>query len=162
MFTHVALYQAAIVAADLRGKAPSPADYSAVPRVVFTDPEVAAVGLTEAGARAAGIDAAITMKALPVTFRGWLHGPGNTGFIKLVADRAKGTLVGATAVGPHGGEVLGALSVAVHAQVPIAELRRMIYPFPTFYGAVGEAIGAYAVGLQQVLDPESDRSLYAL
>jgi pyruvate/2-oxoglutarate dehydrogenase complex dihydrolipoamide dehydrogenase (E3) component len=162
MFTHVALYQASIVAADILGHAPPPADYSAVPRVVFTDPEVAAVGLTEAAARALGIDAAVTVKPLSATFRGWLHGPGNAGLVKLVADRAAGTLVGATAVGPHGGEVLGALSVAVRARVPVADLRHMIYAFPTFYGALGEAIGAYAVGLQQVLDPEGDRSLYAL
>jgi pyruvate/2-oxoglutarate dehydrogenase complex dihydrolipoamide dehydrogenase (E3) component len=132
-----------------------------VPRVVFTDPEVAAVGLTEAAARASGIDVVVSVKSLPATFRGWLHGPGNAGFVKLVADAAAGTLVGATAVGPHGGEVLGALSVAVRAQVPIADLRHMIYPFPTFYGALGEALGAYAVGLQQVLDPDGDRSLHA-
>jgi pyruvate/2-oxoglutarate dehydrogenase complex dihydrolipoamide dehydrogenase (E3) component len=161
MFTHVALYQASIVAADILGHAPPPADYSAVPRVVFTDPEVAAVGHTEAAARALGIDAVATVKLLPATFRGWLHGPGNAGFVKLVADGAAGTLVGATAVGPHGGEVLGALSVAVRAQVPLADLRHMIYAFPTFYGALGEAIGAYAVGLQQVLDPDGDRSLHA-
>ena len=130
-----------------------------MPRVVFTDPEVAAVGLTEAAARAAGIDVAVTVKSLSATFRGWLHGPGNAGFVKLVADRSGGTLLGATAVGPHGGEVLGALSVAVHANVPIAVLQRMIYAFPTFHGAVGEALGAYALGLQQVLDPDGDRSL---
>jgi pyruvate/2-oxoglutarate dehydrogenase complex dihydrolipoamide dehydrogenase (E3) component len=162
MFTHVALYQGSIVAADILGHAPPPADYSAVPRVVFTDPEVAAVGLTEAAARASGIDVVVTVKPLPATFRGWLHGPGNAGLVKLVADRATGRLVGATAVGPHGGEVLGALSIAVHARVPLRELRYMIYAFPTFYGALGEAIGAYAVGLQQVLDPESDRALRML
>ena len=126
MFTHVALYQAAIVGADILGQNPPGADYAAMPRVVFTDPEVAAVGLTEAAARAAGIDVAVTVKSLSATFRGWLHGPGNAGFVKLVADRSGGTLLGATAVGPHGGEVLGALSVAVHANVPIAVLQRMI------------------------------------
>lgn len=160
MFTHVALYQAAIVGADILGQNPPGADYTAMPRVVFTDPEVASVGLTEAAARAAGIDVAVTVKLLSATFRGWLHGPGNAGFVKLVADRSGGTLLGATAVGPHGGEVLGALSVAVHANVPIAVLQRMIYAFPTFHGAVGEAVGAYALGLQQVLDPDGDRSLH--
>jgi pyruvate/2-oxoglutarate dehydrogenase complex dihydrolipoamide dehydrogenase (E3) component len=60
MFTHVAVYQAAIVAADILGRDPPPADYSALPRVTFTDPEVGSVGMTEAGARAAGLDVIVT------------------------------------------------------------------------------------------------------
>jgi len=69
-------------------------------------------------------------------------------------DRHTGFLVGATVAGPRGGELLGLLSLAVHAQVPVAELRSMIYAFPTFYGGIGEAVGAYARGLSTVLDPE--------
>jgi pyruvate/2-oxoglutarate dehydrogenase complex dihydrolipoamide dehydrogenase (E3) component len=132
-----------------------------VPRVMFTDPEVGAVGMSEADARAAGIDVVTTLKNVPASFRGWLQGPGNEGVIKLVADRDAGVLVGATSVGPRGGEVLGLLSAAVHAKVPITDLRWMIYAFPTFHGAVGEAFGAYAKGLQDVLDPTGDRSLFA-
>lgn len=160
-FTHVALYQSSIVAANILGENPPPADYTAVPRVTFTDPEIGAVGMSEAEARAAGIDVVAALKSVPATFRGWLQGPGNNGVIKLVADRDAGVLVGATSVGPRGGEVLGLLSVAVHAKVPVADLRWMIYAFPTFHGAVGEAVGAYAKGLQDVLDPTGDRSLFA-
>jgi len=154
MFTHVALHQGAIVAADLLGEDPAPARYDAVPRVTFTDPEVAAVGKSEAEARAAGLDPVVAVKQLPATFRGWLHGTGNDGVIKLIADRATGSLVGATSVGPNGGEMLGMLTLAVHAAVPLAELRTMIYAFPTFHGAIGEAIGAYGRGLGPVLDPD--------
>jgi pyruvate/2-oxoglutarate dehydrogenase complex dihydrolipoamide dehydrogenase (E3) component len=161
MFTHVALHQARIVAADILGENPPASDYRAVPRLTFTDPEVGAVGMTEAQARAAGLDVAVTVKDLPATFRGWLHGPGSAGFIKLVADRGADMLVGATAVGPAGGEVLGLLGLAVHARVPLSELRQMIYAFPTFHGAVGEAVGAYALGIQDVLDPGGDRTLHA-
>jgi hypothetical protein len=75
------------------------------------------------------------------------------GIIKLIAHRQSGLLVGATAVGPHGGEMLGLLSLAVHAHVPLDELRSMIYAFPTFYGGIGEAVGAYGRGLATVLDP---------
>jgi pyruvate/2-oxoglutarate dehydrogenase complex dihydrolipoamide dehydrogenase (E3) component len=156
MFTHVATYQGGIVAADILGEDPPPADYRALPRVTFTDPEIGSVGLTEAAARAAGLDVAVTVKPLAATFRGWLHGPGNAGLIKLVADRSAGVLVGATAAGPHGGEVLGMLSTAVHARVPIADLRRMIYAYPTFHGGVGEALGAYALGIGKVLDPDAE------
>jgi pyruvate/2-oxoglutarate dehydrogenase complex dihydrolipoamide dehydrogenase (E3) component len=153
MTTHVALYQGSIVVTDILGHEPRPADYRAVPRVCFTDPEVASVGLTEAAARDAGLDVDIAVKQVPATFRGWLHRTGNGGLFKLVVDRTAGTLVGATAVGPHAAEVLGMLSTAVHGRVPVADLVHMIYPFPTFFGGVGEALGAYGRGLVTVLDP---------
>jgi pyruvate/2-oxoglutarate dehydrogenase complex dihydrolipoamide dehydrogenase (E3) component len=92
------------------------------------------------------------VKQVPATFRGWLHASGS-GIIKLIADRETGVLLGATAVGPHGGEVLGLLTLAVHARITLAELRSMIYAFPTFYGGIGEAVGAYGRGLATVIDP---------
>jgi pyruvate/2-oxoglutarate dehydrogenase complex dihydrolipoamide dehydrogenase (E3) component len=95
------------------------------------------------------------VKGLSATFRGWLHGAG-AGIIKLIADRETGVLVGATAVGPRGGEMLGMLSLAIHAGVPLEELRSMIYAFPTFYGGIGETVGAYGRGLATVLDPDYD------
>jgi pyruvate/2-oxoglutarate dehydrogenase complex dihydrolipoamide dehydrogenase (E3) component len=153
MFTHVALYQSAIVAADILGESHPPARYDALPRVTFTDPEVGSVGMSEAGVRAAGLEVVVAVKQLPATFRGWLHASGN-GIIKLIADRKSGVLVGATTVGPHGGEMLGLLSLAVHARLTLADLRSMIYAFPTFYGAIGEAVGAYGRGLATVLDPD--------
>jgi len=71
---------------------------------------------------------------------GWIHGPGNDGFIKLIADADAGMLIGATSAGPAGGEVLGALAVAVHAGVPVAMLSQMIYAYPTLHRAIEEAI----------------------
>ena len=153
MFTHVAAYQAAIIAGEILGGTHRTARYDAVPRVTFTDPEVGAVGMTETAARDAGIDVATVTKSLSATFRGWLHAT-SSGVIKLVIDRSKGTLVGATTVGPSGGEMLGMLTLAVHAQIPVAELQTMIYPYPTFHGGIGEAVGAYGRGVGTVLDPE--------
>ena len=155
MFTHVALYQGSIVAADLLGEDPAPAEYHAVPRVIFTDPEIGAVGMTEAQARDAGLDVVVVTRPVPTTFRGWLQGEGNDGVVKLVVDREAGVLVGATSAGPDGGEVLSMLSLAVHDRTPLSTLRRMIYPFPTFHGAIGEAIGAYGRGTGTVLDPDA-------
>ncbi|WP_420628248.1 dihydrolipoyl dehydrogenase family protein [Candidatus Leptofilum sp.] len=152
MFTHVALYQSAIIAADILGLDRPPARYDAVPRVTFTEPEVGSVGLTEAEAEAAGRDIIVAVKQLPATFRGWLHASGG-GLFKLIADRKTGVLIGATAVGPSGGEIIGLLTLAIHAKVKLADLRSMIYAFPTFYGGVGEAVGAYGRGLATVLDP---------
>jgi pyruvate/2-oxoglutarate dehydrogenase complex dihydrolipoamide dehydrogenase (E3) component len=155
MFTHVALHQAGIVADDILGLEPAAPDDRPPPRATFTDPEVGAVGLTEAAARAQGIAVDVVVKQVPATFRGWLHGPGNAGVFKLVVDRDEGVVVGATAVGPEAGETLGMLALAVHARVPLDSLRSMIYAFPTFHGGIGEAIGGYARGLVTVLDPET-------
>ena len=76
----------------------------------------------------------------PSTARGWLHAVGNEGLIKLVADADLGVLVGATSAGPAGGEVLGLLALAVHARVPITELRSMIYAYPTFHRGIEDAL----------------------
>ena len=77
---------------------------------------------------------------VPSSARGWIHKAGNDGFIKLIEDRDRGVLVGATSAGPAGGEVLGALVVAVHGPVPVAELRTMIYAYPTFHRAIEAAV----------------------
>lgn len=155
MFTYVALHQSMIVAADVLGEDYPPARYDAVPRVTFTDPEVGVIGMTEADARAAGLEVAVVVKRLPYTFRGWLHATSG-GVIKLIFESQTGLLVGASVVGPCGGEMLGMLALAVHANVPLEKLRSMIYAFPTFYGGIGETIGAYGRGLATVLDPDYD------
>ena len=150
--THVAEYQSAIIAAQILGQDHPPARYDAVPRGIFTDPEVGAVGMTEAQASEAGLDTAIALKWLPLTFRGLIDGV-DRGFIKLIADRNSGVLVGATVVGPRGTDMLGMLNLAVHARIPIAELKTMIYAFPSYYGTIGEALGVRR-GLTTVLDPD--------
>lgn len=139
-FTHVAMYQSKIAVADILGEPHTPADYAALPRVTFTDPEVGSVGLTARAAEDAGIDVAVGRAEVPSTARGWLHKAGNEGFIQLVADRRRGVLVGATSMGPNGGEVLGLLTLAVHARTPIEELSSMIYAYPTFHRGIEDAL----------------------
>ncbi|MEO6712963.1 MAG: NAD(P)/FAD-dependent oxidoreductase, partial [Mycobacteriales bacterium] len=139
-FTHVAMYQAGIAVRAILGKEGPAADYRALPRVTFTDPEIGAVGLTEAAARESGIAVRIGLAQVPSSARGWIHGPGNDGFIKLVEDTDRGVLVGATSAGPVGGEVLGALAVAVHAQVRTETLAQMIYAYPTFHRGIEDAL----------------------
>lgn len=139
-FTHMSMYQARIAASDILGERTEPADYRAVPRVTFTDPEVGSVGLTEAAARADGLSVRTGLAQIPSSSRGWIHKAGNEGFIKLVEDADRGVLVGATSVGPAGGEVLGALAIAVHAQVPVQTMRNMIYAYPTFHRAIEAAL----------------------
>jgi pyruvate/2-oxoglutarate dehydrogenase complex dihydrolipoamide dehydrogenase (E3) component len=139
-FTHMSMYQAAIAVADILGREHTPAEYHAVPRVTFTDPEVGHVGLTEAEAREQGLDVRVGLTQVPASARGWIHKAGNDGFIKLVEDRGRGVLVGATSAGPWGGEVLSMLVLAVHAAVPVRRLREMIYAYPTFHRAVSDAL----------------------
>jgi pyruvate/2-oxoglutarate dehydrogenase complex dihydrolipoamide dehydrogenase (E3) component len=139
-FTHMSMYQADIVINDILGRDGWPAEYHAVPRVTFTDPEIGAVGLTEREARDRGLTVRTSVKQLPESARGWIHKAGNDGFIKLVEDCERGVLAGATSAGPWGGEVLGALAVAVHARVPIRRLREMIYAYPTFHRAIEDAL----------------------
>jgi len=139
-FTHVSMYQAAIAIADILGEAHPSADYRAIPRVTFTDPEIGSVGLSEEAARSRGISVRTGIARIPDSIRGWIHKVGNDGLIKLVEDAERGVLVGALSAGPVGGEVLGLLTLAVHAQVPTEELRSMIYAYPTFHRAIEVAL----------------------
>jgi pyruvate/2-oxoglutarate dehydrogenase complex dihydrolipoamide dehydrogenase (E3) component len=108
------------------------ADYRAVARVTFTAPEVASVGLTEAKAREAGIDVAVATGDLGS--RGWIT--QEDGLVKLVADSARGVLVGGTVVAPAGGEIMSMLALAVHAEIPISTLLHMHFAYPTYHRAI--------------------------
>jgi pyruvate/2-oxoglutarate dehydrogenase complex dihydrolipoamide dehydrogenase (E3) component len=137
-FTHLAYYHGQLIGRALKGH-PSRADHSAVPRVTFTDPEVASVGLTEASARGAGIDV-ITFSTDPAeSARGYIH-DFKSGLIKLVGDREAGTLVGATILQPRAGEMLSELSLAVKAKTPLAVLADLIHPFPAFSRILGYSL----------------------
>jgi pyruvate/2-oxoglutarate dehydrogenase complex dihydrolipoamide dehydrogenase (E3) component len=122
--TYVGKYQARVAAANILGRAAT-ADYRAVPRVVFTDPQVAAVGEAD-GALTATIPLAHVPRTATYT-RAYDTRPG---FLTLVSDGER--LTGACAVGPEAGEWLQQATLAIRAQVPIAILRDTIQPFPTF------------------------------
>ncbi len=139
-FTHVGMYQAAIAIPDVLGQVGPAADYRALPRVTFTDPEIGSVGMTEAVARSLGISIRVGSTQTQSSARGWIHKVGNAGLIKLIEDADRGILVGALSIGPVGGEVLGLLTLAIHAQASTAKLRSMMYAYPTFHRAVEAAL----------------------
>ncbi len=144
-FTHMSMYQGNIVAGHILGQHLKQPDRGAteshaVPNVTFTDPEIGAVGLTEKQARDAGLSIRVGYTEVDASTRGWIHGAGNQGFIKIIEDTKSGVLVGATSAGPAGGEVLSALALAVHARIPVPTLKTMIYAYPTFHRAIPEAL----------------------
>jgi pyruvate/2-oxoglutarate dehydrogenase complex dihydrolipoamide dehydrogenase (E3) component len=128
-FTHMSMYQAAVVVRDLLDQDGPWADYRAVSRVTFTGPEIGSVGMSEASAREHGID--VRTATGDMGTRGWIA--AEPGLIKLVADAGRGILVGGTAVGPSGGEVLSMITTAVHAEIPITTLADMHFAYPTFH-----------------------------
>jgi len=136
-FTHLAYYHGQIVARRLRGQ-DALADHTAVPRVTFTDPEIASVGMSEQLARAHDIDVAVVTMDPAETARGYIH-DFHGGTLKLVGDKARGVLVGATLVTPRAGEILGELVVAVKLGTPLRELADVIHPFPAFNRVLGAA-----------------------
>ena len=140
-FTHMAVYEAGVAVDDILGKStPRLAENHAVSRVTFTDPEVGSVGMTEAQAREAGLNVRVGIADSSTSSRGWIHGEGNAGLMKLVVDADAGVLVGASSVGPCGGDVLGMFNLAVHARVPVERLQTMIYAYPTFYRGALDAL----------------------
>jgi pyruvate/2-oxoglutarate dehydrogenase complex dihydrolipoamide dehydrogenase (E3) component len=143
-FTHVSVWQARVLARELLGDDPLFGGYDGLAWATFTDPEVGRVGLTEQQARDRGLHVRVGTEPMPSTARGWIHGKGNDGIIKVVEDADRGVLVGATVVGPYGGEILGLLALAVHAAVPVRTLRTMHYAYPTLHRGIGDAVGALA------------------
>jgi pyruvate/2-oxoglutarate dehydrogenase complex dihydrolipoamide dehydrogenase (E3) component len=132
-FTHVGKYQARVAARAMLGDPDSRADYRAVPRVVFCDPQVASVG--EATGAATGSAQLAGVARTSTYTREYADRPG---FLTLVSDGSK--LVGAYAVGPEAGEWLQQATLAIRAEVPIPVLRDTIQPFPTFSEAFVDAL----------------------
>ncbi len=137
-FTHVAYYHGQVVAARIRGE-DARADHVAIPRVTYTDPEVASVGLSEAGARERGLDVIVASTDPGETARGYIADFHN-GAIKLVGDRKRGVLVGATLVTPRGGEILGELVLAIKAGTPLKLLGDVVHPYQAFNRVLGQVL----------------------
>ncbi len=144
-FTHLAYYHGQVVAQRIQGN-DARADHTAVPRVTYTDPEVASVGFSEAAARARGIDVIVATADPAETARGQIH-DFHGGALKLVADRSRGVLIGATLVTPRAGEILGELVLAIKLATPLQTLTDVIHPFPAFNRVLGGSLGELAARL---------------
>ncbi|TMK40649.1 MAG: NAD(P)/FAD-dependent oxidoreductase [Actinobacteria bacterium] len=132
--THMAKYHARLAARAIRGE-PDPdgprLDGGRAPRVTFTEPQVAAVGLTAATAEEEGLDVRLVDADTQGTAGASFHGRGAPGRTRFVIDDRRGVLVGATFVGPDVAEWLQAATIAVVSEVPLATLAHAVPAFPT-------------------------------
>jgi len=140
LFTHVAQYQGRIVADNILGGNRT-ANYRAIPRVVFSDPEIAATGMTEEEAQQQGIDVATVTLDMPKALaRSITYKTDPRGTLKLIADREGRVLVEAWAMAPLAGEWIHQASWAIRTRTPIDILLDGIFQFPTFSQGYLEAL----------------------
>ncbi len=142
MFVYTAAYEGALAAENaLAGDRMSARDYAALPWVIFTDPQVAGVGLDEKQAREKGIDvdaSVLPMDLLPRALAAF----DTRGFIKLVRNTATDRLVGARVLAPEGGELLMELSLAIRYEITVSDLAARFHPYLT----LSEAVKLAAIG----------------
>ncbi len=132
LLTHMGKYQARLAADHILGRPVEAwSDRRAVPRVTFTDPQVAAVGLTERQAAEAGIEARVVACPTDSVAGSTIRGLAAVGTCQLIFDRHRGVLVGATFTGPEVAELLHAATVAIVGEVPVERLRHAVPAFPT-------------------------------
>ncbi|MPZ48962.1 MAG: hypothetical protein GEU75_06575 [Dehalococcoidia bacterium] len=137
LYTHAASYQGEIAGHNLFADEKRHADYRAMPRCVFTLPEVATVGLTEEQARAQGINLRIGMTPIDVADRS-LTAEQFDGFVKVLADDS-GRIVGASIVAPRAGEMIQELVLAISLGATAEQVAMTIHAFPTYSEAVAAA-----------------------
>jgi pyruvate/2-oxoglutarate dehydrogenase complex dihydrolipoamide dehydrogenase (E3) component len=137
----VTMYQAQVAVRDILGWPGPDTDYQKLTRLIFTDPEIAAVGLTERQARNQRLRVRTSLLPLNSSHGRGPQGRRREGFVKLVEDADRGVLVGATSAGPAGAEVLYALNVAVHAEMSVEHLRHRVAACLPFHQTVEAALG---------------------
>ncbi len=132
LLTHTGKYQARIAGAHINGLDTSAwGDRRATPRVVFTSPEIAAVGLTEREARDQGLDVHTVRRDIGHVAAAPVVGKGHRGTVQLVIDADRRVIVGATFVGPRAGELLHAATIAIVGEVTLDTLWHAVPSFPT-------------------------------
>jgi pyruvate/2-oxoglutarate dehydrogenase complex dihydrolipoamide dehydrogenase (E3) component len=132
LLTHMGKYQGRLAADHILGKPVElRSDGAQSPRVIFTDPQVAAVGHTEASAREAGLDVKVVDVGTGANAGGSFYGRNAPGTARIVVDEARGVIVGATITGPDICDFLHAATIAVIGEVPLTRLWHAVPSFPT-------------------------------
>ncbi len=130
LFVYSAAYEGALAVENAFGESLKTKDESPLPWVVFTDPQVAGVGLDEAGAEAAGIEFDVSVLSLADVPRA-LAARNTKGFVKLIRNKADDTLIGARILASEGSEMLMEVALAIKYKIPVKELRQILHPYLT-------------------------------
>ncbi|AYN38800.1 dihydrolipoyl dehydrogenase [Streptomyces dangxiongensis] len=133
---HASFAEGLLVAETLAGLPSAPVDYAAVPRVTYSSPQTAAVGLGEAEARVRGHDVCVNTMPLTAVAKGMVHGQG--GMVKVVAEAGGGRVLGVHLVGPHVSEMIAESQLIVGWDAEPADVARHVHAHPTLSEAVGE------------------------
>ncbi|MEU0943031.1 dihydrolipoyl dehydrogenase [Streptomyces canus] len=134
---HASFAEGLLVAETLAGLPSAPVDYATVPRVTYSSPQTASVGLSEAEARARGHEVDVNTMPLTAVAKGMVHGQG--GMVKVVAEAGGGRVLGVHLVGPHVSEMVAESQLIVGWDAEPADVARHVHPHPTLSEAVGEA-----------------------
>ena len=140
-FTHVAGYHAGIVLRNILFRLPARVDYSALPWVTYTDPELAHVGMTETQAREKYGD--IRILRHPFAENDRAQAERDTDGLAKIVTTAKGVIVGASIVGPHAGELLQSWILPIQKKMKIGAVAGLIIPYPTLGEVNKRAAGSY-------------------
>ena len=149
MYVYTAAYEGSLAAENALRDASKPRDYRPLPWVIFTDPQVAGVGLDERQAKEAGIDAEAAQVPLSYVARS-LAARDTRGFIKLIRDRATDRLVGARILAPEGSELLMELSLAIKFGLKVPDLVSLFHPYLTLSEGVKIAALAFQKDVKQL------------
>ncbi len=159
-YTHIANYHGRIVVDTLLGRART-ADYTAVPRGIYTSPSGFGVWMTPEQARAAGIDLLVARGDLVNVSRSSAEGSSPLGpdgvaggCVELYADRARGVLIGAAGVATEVDAWLGEVGLAIRAQVPVSTYVEVVHAFPTWSEGLDQPLRELARAIEGITDPE--------
>ena len=139
MLAHTAYREAEVAVNDMLGKK-DVIDYSVIPSVIYTTPEVASVGETEQSAAEKGLDVQVVKAPMALSGRYLAENPRGTGFCKLLYDRKNRCVVGVHLVGSYASEIIYGAAMMVHSKLPVQHLDKIVFPHPTVGEVVREAL----------------------
>ncbi|MHB8510555.1 MAG: dihydrolipoyl dehydrogenase family protein [Actinomycetota bacterium] len=138
-FTHVASYEAQVVADQIVSGKPSQADYRVIPKVTYTDPEVASVGLTQAQAREQGFETSVGLVRFEDNERAYIEGE-TSGFVKIIADAKTKEILGGHITGSNAGELIHEIVGLMSAHTPVNLPSNAVHAYPTLSESIRSAL----------------------
>jgi len=139
MLAHTAYREAEVAVNNMLGKEDR-MNYNAIPSVIYTNPELASVGETEAGALLKGMDIAVVKVPMRFSGRYLAENEGGNGVFKLVFDKIKGKVIGASALGNYSSEFIIACGIIIENALTIEDIKKTVFPHPTVCEVIREAV----------------------